>query len=551
MSVVDKVIAAFAPPEDDEQRAEARAKARAAATPGDWLSLVLKHHGELEALFAGVKSATTAEAQRQAEKRLGVMLVGHAIAEESVLYPALARAGENHQAGLGYTEQAAVKMQMAELERLTPLNLNIWTRSAISRARYSITCMRKKEPGFSTSSGPPPLPIRKGRQSGTKRNSIGTSGAIRFSSRDTAPSSQTPQGVPAWLGGGVKREGRGEVTPIAPMEARLVAELPHGPEWQFEPKWDGFRAIVVREADDVVLWSKSGKRLDRYFPELVARVRDVPSQSFVLDGEIIIPVHGILSFGSLQARLHPAASRITRLAQETPAQLMLFDILRSEGASLSDQALAVRRRELERFLAHEHGGVLRLSPATRERDEAVGWLRMSGGALDGVVAKLVSDAYRHGERAMAKIKQIRTADCVVGGFRHTNDGTGVASLLLGLYDDDGSLNHVGFSASLDAADKQRLLPRLEKLAGGSGFTGRTPGGPSRWNDGKESAWTALEPTLVVEVQYDQVTDRRFRHGTKIVRWRRDKRADQCTMDQLRREMSPAELTALIRDSSLA
>jgi ATP-dependent DNA ligase len=333
--------------------------------------------------------------------------------------------------------------------------------------------------------------------------------------------------------------------PIAPMEAKLVSALPDGSGWQFEPKWDGFRAIAVRDGEAVTIWSKSGKPLDRYFPELVMLLRCTTSTRFVVDGEIILPLGDTLSFGALQARLHPAPSRIARLSRETPAQLMLFDALHLDGRDLAEEPLVARRTALESFHAHEGNRQLRLSPHSRDVAQARDWLAAAGGALDGVVAKRLDLPYRSGERAMAKLKQHRTADCVIGGFRATLDGKGIASLLLGLYDAAGKLDHVGFTSGLPAAERPKLLKKLAPLVAPPGFTGKTPGGPNRWATDRSTTWSPLRPDCVVEVIYDQVTDGRFRHGTKLLRWRPDKRPDQCTTDQLVREISPAELEALI------
>lgn len=330
------------------------------------------------------------------------------------------------------------------------------------------------------------------------------------------------------------------------MEARLVAELPTESGWQFEPKWDGFRALVFRQDDEAEILSKSGKSLARYFPEVVAAVLETRCNQFVLDGELIVPLGKVLSFDALQARLHPAESRIRRLSRETPAQLMLFDCLGLDGESLLAAPLTERRVMLERFHREHRGHLLLLSPRTQAAEVARGWLVRSGGALDGVVAKRLDEPYRPGERAMLKVKQHRSADCVVGGFRRAKDGRGVASLLLGLYDEAGKLNHVGFTSGIAAAERLALAERLEPLIGGPGFTGKAPGGPSRWNDGKESEWMPLKGELVVEVLYDQVTGNRFRHGTKLLRWRPDKAPEQCRMDQLVHELRPAELTTLAR-----
>ncbi|HEX8421046.1 MAG TPA: ATP-dependent DNA ligase [Sphingomonas sp.] len=332
--------------------------------------------------------------------------------------------------------------------------------------------------------------------------------------------------------------------PIAPMEARLVEELPEEDGWQFEPKWDGFRAIVVREGDEIRIHSKLGKPLARYFPEVVAQVASLGAPRFVLDGELILPVGEILSFDALQQRLHPAQSRIRRLSEETPAQMMLFDCLSIGDQSYRDRPLCDRRAALETF-HREHGGpAMLLSPASTSRTQGQGWLAGSGGALDGVVAKRLDEPYRSGERAMLKVKQHRTADCVVGGFRRVKSGNAVASLLLGLYRADGALDHVGFTSAIADADRAALTAMLEPLAGGDGFSGKAPGGPSRWNNGAASEWVRLRPELVVEVVYDQVTAGRFRHGTRLLRWRPDKAAAQCTTDQLIHELRPRELAEL-------
>lgn len=331
------------------------------------------------------------------------------------------------------------------------------------------------------------------------------------------------------------------------MEAKLVATLPQGAGWQYEPKWDGFRAIVVRDGDAVTIWSKSGRPLGRYFPELVALLLACRTPRFVVDGEITVPLADHLSFGALQARLHPAPSRIARLSQETPAQLILFDMLACGSHELETKSLAVRRASLEEFHRHERTPQLLLSPRSCEVADADKWLARAGGALDGVVAKRLDQPYRRGERAMAKVKQLRTADCVVGGYRATTDGKGIASLLLGLYNSSGKLDHVGFTSGIATAERSALLSRFSSLAGGEGFTGKAPGGPSRWATKRSAEWTPVRPDAVVEVLYDQVTEGRFRHGTRLHRWRPDKRPDQCTSEQLVHEISPAELSALIAD----
>jgi ATP-dependent DNA ligase len=333
----------------------------------------------------------------------------------------------------------------------------------------------------------------------------------------------------------------------APMEAKLVDALPDEPGWQFEPKWDGFRCLAFRAGDDVDLRAKSGKPLGRYFPEVVARLRTLRPDRFVVDGELAIPQGETLSFDALQLRLHPAESRIRKLSAETPATLILFDCLMTpNGEVLLDRPLTERRQALEAFFASlgETEG-LRLSPNTRKTGEAQRWLAKAGGALDGVVAKRLDGPYVPGERAMLKVKRLRTADCVVGGFRYGTDSDLVGSLLLGLYDDEGRLDHVGFTSTIANAERAALTKRLEKLKGGPGFTGDAPGAPSRWSTERSTEWVPLKPELVVEVRYDHVTGDRFRHGTKLLRWRPDKAPRQCTFAQLEQEARPGKLVEKI------
>jgi ATP-dependent DNA ligase len=328
------------------------------------------------------------------------------------------------------------------------------------------------------------------------------------------------------------------------MEALLAAELPDGEGWQFEPKWDGFRCLARREGGEVTLTSKSGKPLARYFPEMVELLCGTKEKKFLIDGELIIPAGDALSFEALQLRLHPAESRVRKLAKETPAELMLFDLLELGGKPLTDLPLAKRREALEKFMAANRVEGLLISPMTRDREIALAWLKRSGGALDGVIAKRADLEYRSGERAMIKVKQQRTADCVVGGFRYAEKKPEVGSLLLGLYDDDGLLNHVGFTSAIPAKERPQLTKDLEALIQPPGFTGNAPGGPSRWNTERTGQWEPLKSELVVEVRYDQVTGRRFRHGTGFVRWRPDKDPRQCTFDQLAPELRPSELKEL-------
>ncbi|QAY76086.1 ATP-dependent DNA ligase [Sphingosinicella sp. BN140058] len=331
---------------------------------------------------------------------------------------------------------------------------------------------------------------------------------------------------------------------LPPMEAKLVDALPEEPGWRFEPKWDGFRCLVFRDGGEVHLQSKAGKPLGRYFPEIVESIRAMEADRVVLDGELIIPIGGVLSFDALQLRLHPAESRIRRLAAETPAQLMLFDLLHSKETGYRDAPLAHRRRALEIVHGAERRDDILLSPYADDRQVAQGWLDKAGGALDGVVAKRTDAPYQPGERAMLKIKQLRTADCVVGGFRYATNSRQVGSLLLGLFNDDGKLDHVGFTSAIPADERTALTERLEALIGPPGFTGDAPGGPSRWSTERTGEWEPLRHELIAEVRYDHVTGNRFRHGTKFLRWRPDKVPEQCRMDQLQPEARPAELAGL-------
>lgn len=326
--------------------------------------------------------------------------------------------------------------------------------------------------------------------------------------------------------------------PYLPMEAQQVKQLPTGAHWQYEPKWDGFRCIVFRDGENVDLQSKSAKPLTRYFPEVAAAMLALEPQQFVLDGEIVIPSGDALSFEDLLQRIHPAESRVRKLSVETPARFIAFDLLVDErGQLLAKEPLSKRRTELERF-AEQHfadSAKIQLSPATRVHEEAREWLSSLKTGFDGVIAKRLDLPYSSGERTgMQKIKRLRTADCVVGGFRYASKGKLVGSLLLGLYDEDGRLHHVGFTSSFKAAEKQAVTEILEPLAGGEGFTGRAPGGPSRWSTERSAQWVPLEPKLVVEVQYDHFSEGRFRHGTKLLRWRPDKEPRACTMDQVER-----------------
>jgi ATP-dependent DNA ligase len=319
-----------------------------------------------------------------------------------------------------------------------------------------------------------------------------------------------------------------------PMEARAADALPDGDGWQFEPKWDGFRCLAFREGEDVELRAKSGKPLGRYFPEVLDLLRALPVDRFVVDGELVIEIDGKLSFEALQMRLHPAESRIRKLAAETPARLILFDMLMSaDGTVIMGLPLSERRNAVVGFGEAAATPDLTVSPCTRDRAQAERWLSDSGhGATDGVVAKRLDEPYAAGERAMVKVKRLRTADCVIGGFRYESKSREVGSLLLGLYDDDGKLHHVGYTSTITNDDRSALTRRLEALRGSPGFTGKAPGGPSRWSTERSGEWEPLKPELVVEVRYDHVTGDRFRHGTKLMRWRPDKAASQCRFDQI-------------------
>lgn len=320
----------------------------------------------------------------------------------------------------------------------------------------------------------------------------------------------------------------------APVEAKLATTIPdEAGVWQYEPKWDGFRCLAFKAEDGVDIRAKSGKPLARYFPELVDRLQSIPARQFVVDGEILIERSGEYSFDALQMRLHPAESRIRKLSVESPAKLMLFDMLAdTDGKILLGRPLSVRRAALEAFVKSSDAAGIELSPATVDAKQAKKWLKSAGSRTDGIVAKRLDDPYRPGERAMVKIKPMRTADCVVGGFRYLADRPEVGSLLLGLYDSQGRLDHVGFTSTISNAARPELTRRLEGLRESPGFTGNAPGGPSRWSTERSAAWEPLRPELVVEVRFDHVTNNRFRHGTKLLRWRPDKAPRQCTFYQL-------------------
>src|SRR4030081_1476014 len=339
---------------------------------------------------------------------------------------------------------------------------------------------------------------------------------------------------------------------LAAMEARSVDTIPRGAEWQYEPKWDGFRCLLSRNGDKVDLRSKSGEDLARYFPELVDAALRLKATAFLLDGEIVVPHGKTFSFDDLLQRIHPAATRVKKLSQETPALYLAFDILATaDDKKLATQPLRERRPALEAFAKAQFKSnpTFRLSQATPSYATAKKWLAQAGGGCDGVIAKRIDLPYQSGNRdGMQKIKNFRSADCVVGGFRYaTNKLNGkkvVGSLLLGLYDDDGLLHHVGFTSAIKQAQNPARRANLEPLIEKPGFTGNAPGGPSPWSTDRSAQWCPLKPKLVVEVAYDHFSGERFRHGTSILRWRPDKGPRQCTFDQLKQSaVDPMKLLA--------
>src|SRR5688500_3620861 len=343
--------------------------------------------------------------------------------------------------------------------------------------------------------------------------------------------------------------------PVEPMLAKIASGLPEGDGVLYEPKWDGFRAIVFRGDTEVYIQSRELKPLDRYFPEVrEAALAQLPP-GCVLDGEIVIATSHGLNFDLLQMRLHPAASRIAKLAKETPASFVAFDLLAADGRDLRGAPQVDRRARLEQLLA-SISPPLHLTPITRDRAQAAEWLqRFEGAGLDGVIAKAAADPYQPGKRAMFKIKHERTADCVVAGFRwHKAGGGAVGSLLLGLYDDSGHLHHVGVTSSFTMVRRRELAEELAPLrenaladhpwrewaaAAGDGMT-RMPGGQSRWSAGKDLSWEPLRIERVCEVKYDHLQGDRFRHATTFRRWRPDKSPAECRYDQLEVTM-PFEL----------
>ncbi|MCC8954136.1 ATP-dependent DNA ligase [Bradyrhizobium sp. Pear77] len=335
------------------------------------------------------------------------------------------------------------------------------------------------------------------------------------------------------------------------MEARSVDTLPIGEEWLYEPKWDGFRCLLVRKGAQVDLHSKSGQILSRYFPEVIAGALTIREKSFVLDGEIVVTTGGQFSFDDLLQRIHPAASRVKKLATETSAFFLAFDLLMNGGSDLASEPLAKRRPLLEDFAGRffSKANLFRLSPASTKLSDAQRWLASAGGGSDGVIAKRLDLPYQACNReGMQKIKRYQTADYVIGGFRygeHRRAGRQfVGSILLGLYDDDGLLHHIGFSSGIKAKDKPTLTDKLEAIKQAQSFTGNAPGGPSRWSTKRSSEWQPIKPKYVVEVSYDHFTGGRFRHGTSIIRWRSDKKPSQCTFEQVRQKVDRALLSEL-------
>jgi ATP-dependent DNA ligase len=311
--------------------------------------------------------------------------------------------------------------------------------------------------------------------------------------------------------------------PIKPQLARSAKELPDGEGWRYEPKWDGFRTIVFRDGDDIRLQSRGGKPMNRYFPDVVEQVAGLSAQRLVLDGEMIVVRDGIQEFDLLSQRIHPAKSRVEMLAKETPAEFVAFDLLAYDDDVLLELPYAERRDRLEAAV----DGAVELTPCTSDRDAAGEWLT---GNSEGAIAKQADAPYSPGERtAMLKIKRVRTADAVVMAFRFGKEEGTVGSLILGLYDDDGQLHTVGHTSSFKAREKRELVEFLEPYRTHE----RGAGEPSRWKSDEELVWEGLRPELVCEVQFDHITGNRIRHGAKFVRWREDKRPEECTLAELR------------------
>jgi ATP-dependent DNA ligase len=311
--------------------------------------------------------------------------------------------------------------------------------------------------------------------------------------------------------------------PLKPQLARSAKDLPSGDDWRYEPKWDGFRTIIFRDGADVHLQSRNGRPMNRYFPDVVEQVLALPAQRLVLDGEMVVVVDGIQEFDLLSQRIHPAASRVERLARDTPAELVAFDLLADGDETLLELPFDDRRERLAAAIADP----VRLTPVTADSESAGEWLAGTG---EGVIAKEASAPYRPGERkGMLKIKRVRTADAVVAAFRFGKEPNTVGSLILGLYDDDGELHIVGHTSGFNAKQKRELLDLLEPYRTGE----RGSGEPSRWKSDEELVWEGLRPELVCEVAFDHITGRRIRHGAKFLRWRTDKEPGECAISQLR------------------
>ena len=311
--------------------------------------------------------------------------------------------------------------------------------------------------------------------------------------------------------------------PIKPQLAKSARELPAGDDWCYEPKWDGFRTIVFRDGDDVHLQSRNGKPMNRYFPDVVEQALALPAQRYVIDGEMVVTVDGIQEFDLLSQRIHPAASRVERLAKETPATLVAFDLLADGDETLVELPYTERRKRLAALVADP----VELTPSTDDADAAGQWLAGTG---EGVIAKQSSAPYRPGERVgMVKVKRVRTADVVVAAFRFGKEPDTVGSLILGMYDDDGELRIVGHTSGFRAKQKRELLELLEPYRTGE----RGSGEASRWKSDEELVWEGLRPELVCEIAFDHITGRRIRHGAKFLRWRTDKEPQECLTSQLR------------------